>query len=277
MLKKLDILDSEIRRLYFVEKKSQKAISKELGVSQWTVFQRMKNSNMKAFPKERFLSHQVYCIKQDVLDCITTDVAWILGWFLSDGFVSKDANYFGCKVAIKDQSILEKIKDFFGYSGPILEQNSYLKKTKKIYKNKLLKMSSKVLRNKIIELGIKPAKTSKERYLKCINGEELDRAFIRGIFEGDGSLLVYPHRESYCFQIVGTKELLLEIQKRLIGYLGIQKTKLYCQNEKSNHYMMRYTGKHQVYKISEWIYRDNPKNRLERKYLKYQEMEAICQ
>jgi hypothetical protein len=131
--------------------------------------------------------------------------------------------------------------------------------------------------NALNDNAVKPTKSGAEEYLNCIKGEFLDRAFIRGVFEGDGSILIYPQRNSYCFQIVGTKELLLEIQKRLVMYVGIETTKLWCQNKKANHYMMRYTGRFQVLKICQWIYSNVGENRLERKYDKYKELEKICQ
>lgn len=108
-----------------------------------------------------------------------------------------------------------------------------------------------------------------------IVGEELARQFIKGVFEGDGSLLLYPKSNRYRFQIVGTIELLTEIQNRLVAYIGLSKTKIHCQNSESNHYLMQYSGCFQVPKIAEWIYKDS-KWHLDRKYKVYRKMVKLC-
>lgn len=266
---KKDISIALIEQKYS-EGKSQSVIGHEMGVSQWVISSRMREHGLTILPKTRKLGQRKYSLNENALDLLDTKTAWILGWLLADGFVARD-NCFGIKVAIKDLDILEKIKHFFEYTGPILDANTYLKKTGKTYKIKLLKINSIEIKNKLLEYGIAPNKTSNEKYLRLPKDEEIDRHFIKGVFEGDGSLLYYKKSNRSRFQIVGTKELLNEIQKKLILYVGIKKTKMYCQSEKSNHYMMQYSGNKQVRRIASWIYK-NSEWHLDRKYKAYKEM-----
>jgi len=262
-----------IKQKYYKEGKSQQRIANELGISQWMVSDRMRKAGLKTKPKHRNLTRQKYTVNETALYKITTHTAWVLGWLVADGFVNKSDNSFGIKVARKDVDVLEKIREFFSYDGPILDCRHRNKDTGKSYKQKLLKMSSASLRNRLIELGITPNKTSHEVYLDSISGEILDRQFIKGVFEGDGSLLYYPHTKRFKFQVVGTLELLSEIQDKLVQYLGLRKTKIHCQNRESNHHLMQYSGKHQVPKIAQWIYQDSIWH-LDRKYNTYKRMIA---
>lgn len=270
-MNKIHLKPETLQHLYFDEGLSQRTIADRLGVTQYAVSARMREFGFKTRPKHCKLSRQKYFIDSTCLDEVTPKSAWILGWFVSDGFVSKKENYFGIKLAPRDASLLSMVKQYFQYSGPILDAKSKLKGSKKIYRCKLLKMSSAPLRERLIELGVRPAKTGKETYLDCIDSPELDRAFIQGIYEGDGSLLRYPSRMK--FQIVGTWQLLSAIQTKLIEYIGVNKTKLHCHSRSKNHYMLQYSGCQQVPRIADWIYSGSTM-RLKRKYDVYMKMRS---
>lgn len=255
---------------YYVKNKSQQQLADELGVSQWVISQRMKKAKWIAKDKTRkIVGCRKYTLNEGALRKITPKVAWVLEWYLADGSIGSNNNAVVLGVNDKDCDILHKMKEFFEYSGPILNKTTKIKN--KTHIGKVLQICSKQIRSDFIHYGICPRKTSNEKYLKCINTEKLDRCFIRGIFEGDGTLADYKSGQRI-FQIVGTYELLTQIQKRLMRYLGVRKTKFHCQNKDANHYMMRYSGKYQVLKIAKWIYQDSQFN-LNRKYNVYKEME----
>mgnify|MGYP001160614852 CR=1 FL=1 len=269
----MDIIEA-IKQKYYKEGKSQQQIADELGISQWMVSDRMRKARLKTKPKTWKLGQRKYELNEAAFDKITPHAAWVLGWLVSDGFVSKSSNSFGVKVSPKDVDALEKIKSFFSYSGPILKGRSRLKATGKTYGHRLLKITSPKLKQTLLSLGVSPSKTSHETYLPTVEGEALDRQFIKGVFEGDGSLLYYPKTNRFKFQVVGTSELLHEIQDRLVKYLGIGKTKIHCQNSVSNHHLMQYSGKHQVPKIARWIYQDSIWH-LDRKHNTYKRMTEL--
>lgn len=270
-VEKIEIDPNVLKKLYYDDELSQARIAKWLNVTQYVVSSRMRELGLKTRPKHHKLSRQKYKINESCLKEITPDVAWVLGWMLADGFVVRSDNCFGIRLAAYDVQVLEEIKEFFGYSGPILNCTTKLKKTGKVYPGKLLKISSKKLRQRFIDLGIAPSKSGREKYLACINNTELHRSFIRGVFEGDGSLLEYTDRRR--FQIVGTKELLLSIQDQLVKYISIRRTKLQCQNKESNHYLLQYSGRLQVPKIANWIYSGAHK-KLDRKFNVYKKMKG---
>lgn len=273
-MKKNDIPVNVIKTMYFCEGFSQNKIAKHFGVSQTVISDRMKEAGLPTLPKTRKLINRKYKVNEYAIDDLTPTVAWVLGWMLADGCIEKSGACFVLDVTTKDVDVLNKIKDFFGYTGPILNTSCFLAKTGKTYTGRMLKINSHYLRNKMIEYGILPNKSSKEKFLPSIVGEELERHFIKGLFEGDGSLLLYPNRNSYMFQLVGTKELLVEVQNILMFRLGLRRTKLYKHKKSENHHMMRYNGINQAKRISHWLYKDSNLH-LDRKYSIYKRLQEL--
>lgn len=167
----------------------------------------------------------------------------------------------------------KKIKTIFGYTGPILDGHSIVAGKK--HRQKLLKISSLPLKKRLGDFGIVPNKTTKETYPEAISrcGEEINRQFIKGVFEGDGSVFMRGKTGAGVFSLVGTKELLEAVQSQFIQRLGVSKTKISKNTrKKKNHYYLRYDGNYQCLRILRWLYADS-KLHLNRKYQKYLELE----
>jgi len=258
-----------------IEEKSQEQIAKDLNVSQWTISNILRKNNITIRSKTAKLAlyRKKYFVDETVLDSLTPQVAWVIGWFLSDGYINKD-NSFGINVSEKDIDIIKKLKDFFKYTGPILSNRIKLKKTGKTYNQKILKITSKKLKNNLELYGVVNNKSTKEKFpILILNSQNIDlyRNFIKGVFEGDGSIICSSQT---VFQIVGTRELLSVIQNILISNLNVKKTKISINGKsKVNHYCLRYSGRKQCKRIFDWMY-FNSTWHLDRKHNKY--LEKIC-
>lgn len=262
---------------YAKNKRSQDEIAKQLGISQWVISQRLREYGIPTRPKTWKFNPRKYLVNEHFFDTLTVENAWVLGWLLSDGFINKvnQSHAFGVKVNERDIDVLYKIRSLIGYSGRILSAKTHLAKTNKTYHHSLLKISSKVLVKRLEHLGVRERKTERETFLGEIQdsgNEDLIRAFIKGIFEGDGSILFT--KKSLVFQIVGTKELLSAIQRFLIKFVHATKTKLTHNIKESNHWALRYRGNNQALRIFDWLYL-NSKLHLDRKYNKYCEIKRV--
>ena len=211
------------------------------------------------------------------------DTAWVLGLLVSDGFVRKHnlSGYFGLKLKRKDEDVVFKVKKMLEYSGPVyrgMQRLTYKGRTKE-FSYTLLQINDIKAVEKIEQLGIKQNKTLNEKFLACIketDNEEIINSFIRGIYEGDGSILFDHKRNSSCFQIVGTYCLLQEIQRYLMQYCRLNKTKLTQNISGTNHFALRYRGNTQVIKILYWVYKySNSFNRMDRKFNKFNEIRRV--
>ena len=268
-MKRIDVSLSKIKRKYFVEGKSQDQIAADFGVSQWVISNRMRKYGMVTLDKTRKLNPWKYKIDHHSFDKLNVHTSWWIGWMLSDGFVINNRR-FGLKVSVKDIDIIEKFKSFLKYTGPIYRQNGRIKKRRKIYLQVAVVPTSYRIVDKLNEYGIVPNKSLTVKFPEIIanSDESLIRAFIRGVFEGDGSLL-QDWNKSIVFQIVGTREICFKVQHYLIRFLMVAKTKLTHNIKDSNHYALRYRGKTQVLNIMGWLYYNAGKDVLNRKFDKY--------
>lgn len=103
--------------------------------------------------------------------------AYIIGFLLSDG--SHNGSQIEFKQSLKDFELIEKLRNYFSE-----------KLTINYYKNSCgFRISSKVACENLINLGVCKNKTHKELSIPKIP-ENLIRHFIRGYFDGDGSIFV---------------------------------------------------------------------------------------
>ena len=175
------------------------------------------------------------------------------------------------------------VKNILGYTGPVfkgIHRLTYKGRTKE-FSYSLLQINGIKTVLKLERLGIIQNKTLRENFLICIkdtNNEEIIGNFIRGIYEGDGSILFDNKSNSSCFQIVGTYSLLREIQRYIMQYCHLNKTKLTQNILGTNHFALRYRGNLQVMKILDWIYKySSTYNRMDRKFNKFNEIRRILE
>jgi len=282
-MKKLDIGINTVKNLYLKKQYSQDKISKILNCSQWVISNRLREHAIKTRPKTCKLSRRKYTYNNNFLAKISPDIAWVLGLLLSDGFVNKNrlSGYFGLKLKKEDKNVLIKMKKILNYTGPILKTQTTLqhKGMTKTFNFYLLQINDLCMFNQLNAIGIKKSKTLNEKFLRCIaktKNEKIISSFIRGIYDGDGSLMYDKKRKSTCFQIVGTKQLLYKIQYYLMRYCRVNKTVLTRNSANVNHFALRYRGNIQAIRISKWIYRhSHPFNRMDRKFSKFCNIKGV--
>lgn len=220
-----------------------------------------------------------YILDENYFDCIDTESkAYILGFIYADGFVG-DEKFNNIVIAVNDLEILEFIAKEFKFTGNI-------RKTKKGgFENSKcgysLNFSSKIMASRLREIGLYPNKSLTIDTLPQID-KKLVRHFIRGYFDGDGSIVlshntsyykaidgvikyIYP---SYCFMILGTKGFLEEIIKEAeFNYAKIHNTK----SEKIK--CIKINAKKEFNNIFKYLY-DNSTIKLQRKYNKWNEIKS---
>jgi len=258
----------DVDKIVFLYKSglSHNSIAKIMGIGYWVVANRLHRANIKMRPNTCGSGKRKYEINEKALDRLTPKVCWVLGWLMGDGWTD-GKNLLALRASVKDEDILNKMKDFFGYGGPIYWQDQYLKKTNKYYRIGTLKLSSAKLVGRLLDFEIIPRKSQHEVYplkLLDVDNELFHSCFIRGMLESDGT--VSSKDKQALFQIVGTKEVLTTIQDLLIRFVGVRKTKIHCHKRSENHWMLRYRGNKQVPRILLWIYKEHENNVLTRKY-----------
>lgn len=258
---------------YKIKDISMDNIAINLNISDRAVRRVLKEEGINTRLKNR------YILDENYFDCIDTESkAYILGFIYADGFVG-DEKFNNIVIAVNDLEILEFIAKEFKFTGNI-------RKTKKGgFENSKcgysLNFSSKIMASRLREIGLYPNKSLTIDTLPQID-KKLVRHFIRGYFDGDGSIVlshntsyykaidgvikyIYP---TYCFMILGTKGFLEEIIKEAeFNYAKIHNTK----SEKIK--CIKINAKKEFNNIFKYLY-DNSTIKLQRKYNKWNEIKS---
>lgn len=165
------------------------------------------------------------------------NMAWILGFLAADGTVSSSNNTIKIGLSAKDREILEKIKQEIEIENKIVEYT-----TKDGFDVVDLHWTCAKHKQILKEYGITPNKTFTLKPPTNLK-EEYYIDFIRGYFDGDGSINLIQNT-SLRWQICGaTKEILQWIIDVLYNQYNIPKVLIYCSNKnrKNPYYYFQYS------------------------------------
>lgn len=226
---------------------------------------------------------RTYDLNKDYFKTWSTDMSYILGFIASDGNVHKkdrvvegkikETNSLNIGLSIVDVEQLKSIKNKLGYTGIIREFDAKIKD--KEYPSCSLNITSKEMVNDLIRLGIEPNKSLKIKFPSIPEEYELD--FIRGYFDGNGSIgLQYPSG-SITAQIrtrifSGSEHLAFGIQEILqkhgLKFKNVNKAK------GKEVYEICYSTKESLL-LYDLFYKDEDCMKLKRKYDKFKEIIQI--
>lgn len=256
MGKKKQINEKEIIRLYSEENFSASKIGKLFNVDVATITNRLRNNNIEI--KRIF---RKYLIRNDYFESINSqDKAYWLGFLIADGYNSGNL----IRIDIQDKGHLEKLRDriYINCDMPIRKRKNTLNGKDIFY----LTIQDKKLLSDVEFLGLVNKKSMIVCYPKI--DSMYDRFFIKGVFDGDGSLSysMDGNYRRYTINIVGSFNLITSIKDKIssIGInVGFRKVK--------SIYELNIRGNRQIIKFLEWLY-DETTIHLDRKFEKYQDM-----
>jgi len=206
---------------------------------------RTKQATSKYFSnKIRLKKISKYYINENFFDTWSNDMAYVLGWFYSDGCISqrsdRNTDYKTATISIsnKDHYILEKIN--------VLMSSNY-----KIYRyngNSSLVIRNQKICNKLFDLGVV--------YKKSLILEGIDIPdkhipfFISGLIDGDGSIETGRHTRINIYS--GSIKFTYRIQK-LLHIIGIN-SKVYTAGKI---YTVRISKQSEIFKLYNISYKNN--------------------
>lgn len=168
-------------------------------------------------------------LNTNIFSEMTNRSAYWLGLIASDGNISDLDKEKVYKIVLslqkEDIYLLEKFKEDLNSENKISIRNNqaYFKiNNEKIYKD-------------LLYYNITPKKSLTLKFPNNLEDKYI-RHFVRGIFDGDGSIYFDKNKIKPRFSICGTLDLLENIQNYMIEELGINKTKI---RQKGNIYEIR--------------------------------------
>ena len=188
--------------------------------------------------------------------------AYWLGFLYADGCVHKNSNEIS--LTLKDGEHLEKFKQAIGAVNHTV--GSYIdnrwESKPRMY---TFSIKDRQLQTDLIALGCVPAKSLILNSFPNIPRDFVSH-FLRGYFDGDGSIHWLNGTNNFRLSFVGTKEFLLEIKKELNLNMTIS------QNSGNKSFYLQIAGRQQVPRVLDYLYKDSEEStRLNRKYALYQE------
>ena len=264
--KELRKYKDELIYKYVEEKKSSHEIAKEYNTYNSTVLDILKENGINGRPFTE--SNRKYNLDTGWFDVINTqEKAYVFGFICADGSISPNRRSVRIEIADYDEEILIKMAKVSHNTSPIKESKSKDRKEKEKklghwYKN--LHWNSIKIVKSLEEKGIVCNKSLVLKFPNCIS-EELMPHFIRGYFDGDGSLC----RSGNGINIKITSSCYFNIElEKIFNSFNWKTTLNYTENGITTNLCINYQD--DVKAFLEWIYKD-ASIYLERKHNRYLE------
>ena len=236
---------------YCEENYSLSQLGKEFNCSYTTIKNLLHKHNIKSrgykdkYPRDEFYFNQID----------NENKAYWLGFLYADGCVHNNSNEISINITDEDHIIKFKneIKAFnHKYS---VTKDKRFENAKILYQ---FSIKDAQLHSDLIKWGCVPNKNLLLNKIPNIPRDYVSH-FIRGYFDGDGSLHYLKSTNNYRISFVGTKDFLNDIQKELNTNVSLGRS--------GKAYSLQISGRKQVMRILDYMYKDsNESNRLNRKY-----------
>ena len=171
----------------------------------------------------------------------TEEKAYWLGFLYADGYIHK--NKVILELSVKDYSHIEKFLLFLESNNPISITSKNCAK---------VTITSNQLTDDLKRHGCIERKSMVLKFPVNID-KSLVHHFIRGYFDGDGSIYKCATQNRYEMSILGTEEFLSEIP----NMLNITSNKILKSNSRTENRKIKYGGRLKVKNIMDKIYADS--------------------
>jgi hypothetical protein len=244
---------STFRTMYLEQQLSIGAIAEKMGYSISKVQKYLKREGIARtnLDSKKVLSRQKQhnSIFFDSID--TEEKAYWLGFFYADGYLNKDGSLLKIELSSRDALHLQRFADIF-QREVLVYARSADKRNGRIYKTATCAVSCAYLWSALRAKGIKQGNTLSEDVSVFEHvPEELLHHFVRGFFDGDGS--VYRNNKGLGFGFVGSYSFLFHVRQVIVSSVGLVAPKL---NENRKPTNLRWNGNGVSERFKRWLYRD---------------------
>jgi intein/homing endonuclease len=237
------IVDSYISGLNFEK------VSKKYRISTWKVEQLLNKYNIKS-RKNKDLRKQFFCNSDYFKVIDSKDKAYFLGLLYADGWNDETISNVGIQIKACDIKVLLLLKNSIEYTGNIIDifRTRYISTHSDL---KRLVIKDMILSKDLAKLGCVKNKTFIINKIPEEVSEELLNHFIRGYFDGDGSIHNDTTTDNLKYQIVGNEELLKDITKVLIKHCNVNNNKIHGKIKTKS---ISFGGNIVCKRIYDWMY-----------------------
>jgi hypothetical protein len=238
---------------FYEKEKDLNILSAEFNIKKKNIAEFLKSKHV--FIKGQYGGARKYQVNKYFFDNIDSEEkAYFLGLLYADGSNRLVRGEVNLTLQEKDYYLLEKLNNLINPARPIYKLPKKVSTGGEIYR---MSINSKYVSNKLNELGVFENKSFKLIFPKWLN-EELFSHFIRGYFDGDGSVSVNKNITKLQIQIIGTESFLNDIMEILVKNCNVNHTKLGLnhKNNTNNIRILGYSGNNNAKKIYKYLYKD---------------------
>ena len=252
----------EIKQRY-VNGESSEKLALDYPVSSVAIRGILKRRGVKI--RDQSHSRQVYNINEDFFENIDNEEnAYWLGFICADGYLNIKRGVLSIGISIKDEEYLKKFLSDLKSNHPL----RYFKI--KDYRYVRIDIRNKKLYGDLKKF-IKEKKTFSLEFPKI--KEEFENDFIRGYFDGDGSIYFNKKQNNCQFTITSNIGFLNELKKRLLE-IGLNDNKFYVRNKETPEIAtLVYSGRNNIKKFYNYLY-NNSTLFFERKKVIFEQIES---
>lgn len=241
----------------YMNGKSSHKLAAELNTHASYILELLKKHNIHV--RNMSECHRIYPINETFFDIIDTqEKAYFLGFLYADGCNHQTSNAITIDIERDDEEILEKFAKLIYLENPEEKIKNYDRVnelTGKIYYSSVLNIHSKYMCGILDKHGCVQRKTKVLTFPQWLD-KNLIRHFIRGYYDGDGSLhLDFRKGRSSSFKITSTFEFVTEIKKIIKIELNLHTCLKKATN--SDVYDVSNSGSRLVEKVLDWFYIDS--------------------
>lgn len=238
--------------------KSASNLAKKYNVSSTTIYSILKRKNIPVRSYSQI--NRIYLLDENYFEKIDRkDKAYWFGFCFADGYLYKKKS-LNITLSAKDESFLNKFKNALNSSIPI----RYIENNKGGYNSTNGRVRFRVICRKMCEDLIVNGYLQKYNHIPKSVPKYLLNHFIRGFFDGDGSISVRSRnnckRQILDISLCGTEAFLTELKEKL---------PFKCNNKiikRKGTYSLQ-MGDSTAIKFLKWIYKDTDSSiRMKRKY-----------
>lgn len=241
---------------YLNENYTLKQLGQEFGCSYGTIRSLLNKHNINSRGnKQGYPRDEYYFNKID-----DPEKAYWLGFLYADGCVHSNSNEIS--INITDLDHVKKFQSAIKATNHKITEteDNRFKNAKTLYQ---FSIKDKQLHQDLEKWGCVPQKSLTIKKIPNIPRDFISH-FIRGYFDGDGSLHYLQGTNNFRISFIGTKNFLMDIQKELQTNVSLQ------ANIAGKAFVLQISGRKQVERILNYLYQDSIESiRLDRKYQSY--------
>jgi hypothetical protein len=238
----------------YKEGKSLREISLKYEITQWLGRKMLQEAGVKTRTNSE--NKRQYTVNEHVFDDITDQSsAYHLGLLYADGHNNQKRGTIALTQNEDDIDVIVRFRDFVRSNQPILFYNDPRQGRRR---TALIHLNSRHMSDRLAELGMVHDKTHKAEFPTI--SRWVWRHFIRGVFDGDGSISIKNNRRRCAtVSFTGTESLCTSIGEILKSEAGISDFRMYTRHpeRKNNIRMIHISRTDDVLKSLHWMYDDN--------------------